>query len=189
MASAIENEWREVTVTKLEPKVEEPVVIVAPKATVYVERAIQVRQYEPLKVGIHFPVDLPLVEVEGEGYHDAVDAAIKAAFFTAKAHVYEQAGVKFEDKDGVLVEMVTAKFEGSAEVVSSPRPTAVPPPSSGDTRQGPNPATAGPVPPCPDCGSDQWDNRVKKYLGEYKPSASDFRCKSKSCGKSHWIGR
>jgi hypothetical protein len=155
------------------------VVVQAPKATVYVERSIQVRQYESLKVGIHFPVELPMPieNADSAAWLAATNEAIKGAFFTAKAHVYEQAGVHFEDKDGVLVEMVTAKFEGAAEVVAQP------------PRQAPAaPATEG-DPKCPDCDGPIYDNRPKKATGEYNPKAPDLRCQDKACGWVKWPPR
>lgn len=35
----------------------------------------------------------------------------------------------------------------------------------------------GPVPPCPQCGGEMWDNRGRKK----NPKQADFRCKDKNC--------
>lgn len=168
---------------------EAEVVVTAPKATVYVERSIQVRQYESLKVGIHYPVELPMPtdDVHDGVWLEQVNNAIKGAFFTAKAHVYEQAGVKFDDKDGVLVEMVTAKFEGAAEVVASPRPSGASTAVQAErptVAPAPTPASSGDK-ACPECGGAMWDNRE----GKKNPKAPDFKCKRADCDGIIWPPR
>jgi len=162
---------------------EEQVVITTPKSTVYIERSIQVRQYESLKVAIHYPVDFPippdeLDSVEAKAaYRAQVDTAIKEAYYIAKAHVYEQAGLTFEDRDGVLIEKVAKTFEGAAEVVTQ-RPPSAPRPQRA--------VAAGQPKRCENCsGSDFYDNRSSKANGKYKANAPDFKCKQ--CNKGIWL--
>jgi hypothetical protein len=171
-------------------------VIEAPKATIFIERKVSVRQYESLSASMHFPVDLPLRAVypdgiEGTGeYLKELDQRVKDAFVTVKCHIFDQLGLEYEaNGSGVIVEKVTAQFGGAAEVVpAAPRPAA-------------QRATAAPVaaPPqsgvghpdfgtCGKCGGTEWwDNREKKASGQYKPNAADAKCKNKECGSGKWL--
>jgi transposase-like protein len=49
------------------------------------------------------------------------------------------------------------------------------------------PATedAAPLPKCPKCGGDMWDNRV----GKRNPKAPDFKCKDRECDGVIWPPR
>ncbi len=167
---------------------EEPVIVEAPKATLYVERSVKVRDYESLKVAMHFPVDLPVkVLYEDESGFDLgryltdLDDAIKAGFVTIKAHIFEQLGLEYEDKAGVLVEKVAAHFQGAAEV----QPTAATAPTAPPAQR-----TAGMPEKCAACGGTNfYDNRPKKASGQYKSTAPDFKCVNKDCGKGVWLRR
>lgn len=163
-------------------------IIEAPKATLFVERSVKVRDYESLKVAMHFPVDLPVrtLYVDGQSgefqlgaYLTDLDEAIKAGFTTVKAHIFEQLGLEFEDKNGVLIEKVAAHFKGAAEI-QTPRPERALKPVPSTPVEG-QPAT------CAGCGGDKFfDNRQKKASGEYKSSAPDFKCANKPCSKGVW---
>ena len=156
------------------------VIIEAPKATIYVERKVQVRDYESMVVGMHYPVDLPLPEQFGErgaDYLAAVDGAIKSAYVTVKAHIFEQLGLEFEDRNGVLIEKVAAKFEGAAEVQTNVRPL-----------RAPDKKAAGQPESCASCGGTEfYDNRDRKASGEYKATYPDFKCRKQGCGKGIWL--
>lgn len=151
------------------------------KATLYVERKYTDGAYGSTSVGLHFPVELPnKSESPDEAAHIlAVDAAIKTAFWQAKAHVFEQAGKTFEDKDGVILEMVLAALPGSTEVAS---PTGNFKPVSR-----PSAPVAGAPDECPACGGqDFWDNRTDIASGAKSPKSPTFKCKAQGCGKGIW---
>lgn len=176
--------------TQIVPEGDSDVTLVeVPKATIYIERSVKVRDYESLKVAMHFPVDLPVKTLYtgdiGEfllgPYLTDLDAALKAGFTTVKCHVFEQLGLEFEDRNGVIVEKVAASFQGAAEVQSS-------------SRQAPNKAPAAPSADQPDacasCGGTKfYDNRERKASGQYKPNYPDFKCAEKGCGKGVWLDK
>jgi len=47
------------------------------------------------------------------------------------------------------------------------------------------PEEAAPIPNCPKCGGDMWDNRV----GKRNPKAPDFKCKDRECDGVIWPPR
>lgn len=170
--------------------------IVAPKATLFVERKIQVRDYESLVVGMHYPVDLPTWNADGVilfGDHlTQVDLAIRAAFVTVKSLIFEQLGLEYEDKNGVLIEKVASHFKGAAEVVIQTAPSNVMVPAARQAWS--QPSAAGAAHPvfgtCAGCGGTEfWDNRESKASGKYKATAPDGKCKSKECSKGKWLNR
>lgn len=157
---------------------ENETVIEAPKATIYVERSVKIRDYESLKVGMHYPVDLPLPVAPGDeafgAYLTEVDSALRAGFVTVKGHIFDQLNLQYEDKNGVLVEKVAAHFEGAAEVQTHApsRPASAP--------------AAGQPESCEGCGGTSfYDNRAKKASGEFKSNSPDFKCRG--CQKGVWL--
>lgn len=135
-------------------------------------------QYNNNEISLYFPVELPRVEdFDGdlEAYYKQVDGAIKTGFTTVKGHIYEQLGIEFEDRNGVLIEKLAASFPESTPAAPASRPSA---PAAA-------PAPGAPT-ACPQCsGTAFYDNRPKKASGEYKAKAPDFKCRG--CQKGIWL--
>lgn len=160
------------------------VVMIEPlKASLFVERKVNDGDYGATTVGIHFPVELPLSSGDSAADVLAVDAAIKEGFWIAKAHVFEQIGRKFEDKDGVLLEVIEKVFPNSQEV-AAPR-------GGGNGGNRPPVAPAAGMPDeCEGCGgTDFYDNRPQKAEGKYSAKYPDFKCKNKDCAKAVWLSK
>lgn len=143
------------------------------RVTVGYERKLSqpLPQYEHESASIFLQADL------GENPTDA----IKDAFFTARAAVFEQLGVKTEYVDGVL-----------KEILPEVAPAAQTPPPSAPSNGSPAPTGDGP-PQCPKCSGGMWDNRKSnaEAVAGGNPSASkrpDFKCKNKDgCGEGVWL--
>lgn len=158
---------------------DETTLLEAPKATLFVQRSVKVRDYESLVVGMHYPVDLPIFSLyDGDSarYYADLDKAIRDGYTTVKGHIFDQLGLEYEDKNGVMTEKVTAAFKGAAEVQTAPAAQRATAPASAPAAGMPTSCACG--------GTEFYDNRPKKAAGTYKPSSPDFKCKG--CGKGIW---
>lgn len=166
------------------------VLIEAPKATLSIERSVQVRPYEQVKIGMFFPVNLPTGgppfgdSDEEKAYYEAVDKAVQDGFTTIKSHVFQQLGLEFEVKNGIIVESLIQTFPGSVEAPPAANP-------NGQAQQAykpPSAASPGVPESCPQCGGvGLYDNRADKASGKSKPTYPDFKCKDKACAKGIWL--
>ena len=159
----------------------EDITVEAPKATLFVQRSVKVRDYETLVVGMHFPVELPIRAVfdgDDEAYYKTVDQAIRDGYVTVKGHIFDQLALPYEDKEGVLLEKVANAF-GAAEVQQAPQ--AAPAAAAGGS---PHPEFGT----CKGCGGNQfWDNRPRKASGQYSEKSPDAKCRNKECAKGVWL--
>lgn len=137
-------------------------------------------QYNDTELSLYLPVELPrLADYDGdvEAYYKVVDAAIQQGFTTVKEHIWTQAGIVFEDKDGVLFEKVATAFPGSGEV-HVPIVSATPP-QVAVSNNTPDPVFGT----CKGCGGTTfWDNRSTK-----KGRQPDGKCRNQACAKGVWL--
>jgi hypothetical protein len=98
---------------------------------------------------------------------------LKTAFAVA-LEVWE--GLPLEPSPEALQATAATAFIALSRQQSSPPAGRATPAATG--RPAPSPAAdTGPVPACPACGGEMWDNRK----GKKNPKGPDFRCKDKEC--------
>jgi hypothetical protein len=173
--------------------------------TITFSRKVSVRPYESAEAGIYVQFDIPTdPDMSEETRGDYIIANARAAFFQAKALVYEELGLEFTvGENGVVHELLTNHFGAVTEVVTSEAAPAAP--------VAPAPAAIAPTPASSDsdtppfspdtndkterAANTRWakdlysrrpdafyDNRPKKASGEYKPTAPDVKHKDTKIG-------
>lgn len=169
--------------------------------TITFSRKVSVRPYESAEAGIYVQFDIPTdPDMSEETRGDYIIANARAAFFQAKALVYEELGLEFTvGENGVVHELLTNHFGSVTEVTSTepapltPAPVAIAQAPSGDSDTPPySPDTTDKT---ERAANTRWakdlysrkpdafyDNRPKKASGEYKPTAPDVKHKDTKIG-------
>ena len=167
-------------------------------------RKVQVRPYEVAEASITVGFDIPTdPDLTPEALNGQLIANARAAFFSAKALVFEELGLEFVVSDGgIVTEVVERHFGNVTEVAQTPAPAAAPQ-SAPAQELAQNVASVGDTPPynpnTQDKGekgaNSRWakeryathpheffDNRPKKASGEYKANAPDVKHKDTKIG-------
>jgi hypothetical protein len=170
-----------------------------PQGTVSFSRKVSVRQYESAEASIFVQFDIPTDGTPDEQRTQLI-ANARAAFFAAKALVFEELGLEFSVSDsGVIHEVVQKNFGRVTEVVNEPNPFPSAPQQVAITE---SPAPAGEVGANPPYAADTqdkqerienkkwavariatnpdewWDNRNSKR----NPKAPDYKHKQNGMG-------
>lgn len=172
---------------------------VAAVGTVGFNRKVSVRQYESAEASIFVQFDIPTdPSLSDEARGAQLLANAKAAFFQAKALVYEELGLEFEvGDDGVVRELVNKTFSGPVEVVNTTAVEAPSAPAADDVSATP-PFSSETKDKSERAANKAWaqkryashpqeffDNRPKKAAGEYSPKSPDV--KHKASGVALWL--
>lgn len=175
--------------------------IINATGTISFSRKVSVRPYESAEAGIYIQFDIPTdPDMSEETRGEYIIGNARAAFFQAKALVYEELGLEFTVSDsGIVHEVLTKHFGTLTDVTETVAPKFVTPTAGGvvydtPTSDGPphDPAT---VDKTERSANTRWakdlysrnpdafyDNRPKKASGEYKPTAPDVKHKDTKIG-------
>lgn len=169
-------------------------------------RKVSVRQYESADASISISFDIPTdPDMSDTARGDQIIANARAAFFQAKALVYEELALEFSvDDNGVVHEVLERHFGNVTEVAAeSPAAFAAPAPAAVTAFAAPAPSGGADQPPFSAETTDKderrsnsnwakarynefpneyFDNRPKKADGSYKANAPDFKHKDTKIG-------
>lgn len=178
-------------------------VILPNTGTVGFNRKVSVRPYESAEASIFVQFEIPTEGVTPEEQRDQLVANAKAAFFQAKALIYEELGLEFSvEEGGVIREVLRETFGNVTEVTATEAPAPTPitaaPSASGDGVSDTPPFAGDTTDKSERAANKAWakkryaahpdefyDNRPKKAAGEYNPKAPDV--KHKSSGVALWL--
>lgn len=165
-------------------------------------RKVSVRPYESAEAAIFVQFAIP-TEGSAEEQRTELIANARAAFFAAKALVFDELGLEFDVQDGVVRELINSHFGATTEVVAeAPQQVAAAPAPAAAEAAPASSAGDSPTPPYPTDTRDKserdankkwalariashpnewWDNRTNKK----NPKGPDY--KHKETGMGVWL--
>jgi hypothetical protein len=167
-------------------------------------RKVSVRQYESADASISISFDIPTdPDMSETARGDQIIANARAAFFQAKAIVYEELAISFSVDDNGIVHEVLERHFGNVTEVAAESPAAFAAPAAVTAFAAPAPSGGADQPPFSAETTDKderrsnsnwakarynefpneyFDNRPKKADGSYKSNAPDFKHKDTKIG-------